>query len=185
MKTLFRNILVLAVMLGTLTSYANETIKDTPSSKMLSEGDHISVSNASGEVLYSGRINYNGQMKSLYDFSQLENGIYTVEVNKDYEIEINSVQVKNHLVTFLETSNKKIFKPVFRSKDSQIIISKLAIDTNKMTVELYFENDLIHSETIKGNDILNRVYKLDQNLKGNYTAIIRANDRVFVENFKI
>ncbi|MBU2926872.1 hypothetical protein [Winogradskyella psychrotolerans] len=185
MKTLFRNILVLAVLLGASTSYANATLDATPSSAMVSKGDQISVANASGEIVYNGLINYNGYIETLYDFSQLENGIYTVEVNKAFEIEINSIQVKDHSVTYLETSNKKIFKPVFRTNNSQIIISKLAIDTNKMTVELYFKDELIHSETIKGEDILNRVYKLDQNLKGNYTAIIRANDRVFVENFKI
>ncbi|REG89233.1 hypothetical protein [Winogradskyella sediminis] len=185
MKTLFKNILVLAVLLGTCTGYANSTINETPSSKSLRKGDHISVSNRAGEVLYSGRINYNGNIEKLYDFSQLEDGIYTVEVNKDFEIEINAIQVKNHQVTYLETSSKKIFKPVFRSEDSKVMISKLAIDTNEMAIELYFEDDLIHQETIKGKEILNRVYKLDPNLKGNYTAIIRANDRVFVEDFKI
>ncbi|GAA4246781.1 MULTISPECIES: hypothetical protein [Winogradskyella] len=185
MKTLLKNILVLAVVLGTCTSYANTTINTTSPSKDLRKGDHISVSNKAGEVVYSGRINYNGNIEKLYDFSQLEDGIYTVEVNKDFEIDINSIQVKNNKVTYLETSNKKIFKPVFRSEDSKVIISKLAMDTNEMVVELYFENDLIHTETIKGKEILNRVYKLDQNLKGNYTAIIRANGRVFVEDFKL
>ncbi|WP_458628115.1 hypothetical protein [Winogradskyella sp. PC D3.3] len=185
MKTFFKNILVLAVVLGTYTGYANTTLKDTPSSKILSKGDFISVSDAHGQVVYSGRINYNGSMKNLYDFSQLKDGIYTVEVNKDFEIDINSIQVKGNSVTFLETSNKKIFKPVFRSEDSKLFISKLAIDTNEMVVELYFENDLIHTEKVKGDEIINRIYKLDQNLRGNYTAIIRANGRVFVENFKI
>ena len=185
MKTVFKKILVLAITLGSLTGYANVKTDIILSSKLVSKGDHISVSDAAGVVLYSGSINYNGNIQNLYDFSQLQDGIYTVEVNKDFEIDVNSVKVKANKVTFLETTSKKIFKPVFRLNDSQLIISKLAMDSNEMDIELYFKNDIILSETIKGSDVLNRVYKLDQNLKGEYTAIIRANGRVFVENFKI
>lgn len=185
MKTVFKKILVLAITLGSLTGYANAKTDIIPSSKLVSKGDHISVSDAAGVVLYSGSINYNGNIQNLYDFSQLQDGIYTVEVNKDFEIDVNSVKVKANKVTFIETTSKKIFKPVFRLNDSQLIISKLAMDSNEMDIELYFKNDIILSETIKGSDVLNRVYKLDQNLKGEYTAIIRANGRVFVENFKI
>ena len=41
MKTLFKNIIVLAVLLGTSTSYANATLEATPSSAMASKGDQI------------------------------------------------------------------------------------------------------------------------------------------------
>lgn len=183
MKTLFKNILVLAVMLGTYTSYANATLEIT--SNMVSKGDYISVSDSSGEIIYSGRVNYDGNLKNLYDFSHLKDGIYTVELNKDFEIKINSVQVQNHNVTFLNNKNETIFKPVFRSVDSKIIISKLALDSQEMIVELYFGDELILSETVKGSEILNRVYKLDETLNGEYTAIIKSNDRVFIENFRI
>lgn len=185
MKTLFKNILVLAVLLGTYTSYANTTLEVISTFNKVSKGDYISVSDSSGEVVYSGLVNYDGTIKNLYDFSQLKDGIYSVEVNKDFEIEMNAVQVKNNKVTFLEHTNKRIYKPVFRSEASRVIISKLALDTDEMIVELYFENDLIHTETITGKEILNRVYKLDETLYGDYTAIVRSNDRVFIENFRI
>ncbi|WP_179353461.1 hypothetical protein [Winogradskyella vidalii] len=185
MKALFKNILVLAVVLGTFTSYASTTLETNTNFNEVSKGDYISVSDASGEVIYSGLINYNGNIKNLYDFSQLKDGTYTVEVNKDFEIEINSLQVNKNVVTFTNDTSKTIYKPVFRAEDSRVIISKLGLDINEMTVELYFKNELIHSETVKGNDVLNRVYKLDPSVRGNYTAIIKSNGRVFVENFKL
>ena len=185
MKTVFKNILVLALVLGTYTSYANTILEVAIASNTVNKGDYISVSDASGEVIYSGRINHSGDLSNLYDFSHLKDCIYTIEVNKDFEIEMRTVQVENNKVTFLKESNKKIFKPVFRSKDARVIISKLAIDTQEMLVELYFKNELIHTETVKGEKILNRVYKLDNTLKGEYSVIIKSNDRVYVENFRI
>ena len=185
MKTLFKNILVLAVMLGTCTSYANATLEVLPTFNNVKKGNSITVTDATGAVIFSGRINFDGNISRLYDFSQLKDGIYSIEVNKDYEIEISLVEVKSNIVTFIYQKSEKIFKPVFRINADTVIITKLALDDPEMEVELYFENDLIHSETVKGNEVLTRVYKLDKTIKGDYTAIVKTNGRVFVENFKL
>jgi hypothetical protein len=179
MKTLFKKILVLAVMFGTYTSYATDALKVSTTLNSAKKGSLLSITDASGEVIYSGNLT------TLFDFSQLRDGNYTIEVNKNFEIDINSIIVKNHVVTFIEDSAEKIFKPVFRTEDSMVLISKIALDTKEMQVELYYENELIHSETVKGHEILNRVYRLDETFKGEYTAIVKSNERVFIENFRI
>ncbi|MFC0603330.1 hypothetical protein [Winogradskyella pulchriflava] len=186
MKTLIKSILVVAVMFGTYTGYANETVEVLPTFKYINEGDSISVTDASGKVIYNGRINYNGNLLRLFDFSELNNGTYTVEINKAFEIDVINLKVENKIVTLLASSQKKIFKPVFRTEKDKLIVSKLALDTKKINVEIYFEDQLIYTETVEGTeDILNRIYKLDKNTNGNYTAIVRSNDRVFIQNFRI
>ena len=185
MKTLFKNILVLAVMLGTCTSYAITTLEVTPTFNNVKKGNSISVTDALGKIVFSGLINYDGNISHLYDFSQLQDGIYIIEVNKDFEIDIDTVEVKNNEVNFLSHKSEKIFKPVFRVEKGKVLISKLALDASEMKIELYYSNELIHSETINGSGVLNRTYKLDQNISGEYTAIVRSNDRVFIKNFEI
>lgn len=185
MKQLLRKILVVAVMLGTYTGYANEKLEGELISMTIKKGNHISVSDAKGEVIYSGRINYSGNIKNIFDFTQLRDGIYRVEVTRDFEIEINAITVKEGIVTFLQDFKEKIFKPVFRSENSKVMISKLAIDSDQMSIELYYENELIFTENVIGKEVLNRVYQLDETLPGDYKAIIRSNDRVYIENFRI
>jgi hypothetical protein len=185
MKTVLGKILVFAVMLGTYTGYANETLDVESTSNTIKKGTHISISDYKGEVIYSERINHNGEIASFFDFTKLENGIYRVELNKDFEIEINAITVKDGVVRFLQDFKEKIFKPVFRSENSKVLISKIALDSDEMIIELYYENELIHSENIKGSEILNRVYQLDETLHGDYKAIIRSNNRVYIENFRI
>ncbi len=185
MKKVVRNILVVAVMLGTYTGYASTTTSDLPTSYEVKKGKYISVKDESGNVIYRGEINQDRNIKDFLNFSQLNDGIYTVEVSRAYEIEINTVEVKNSLASFIDNAKEKIFKPVFRTENSKVIISKLALDAKEMEVELYFEDNLFHSETVKGGKILNRVYQLDRGLPGDYTAIIRSNDRVYVEHFRI
>jgi len=185
MKSILKYILGLAVMLGSFTSYANESTEVVPTSNYLKKGNLISVFNTYGEVLYSGTVNFNGNLTSLFNFTQLENGKYTVEITRDYEIEINTIEVKNNIVSYLNIDRKVVFKPVVRIEDSKVLISKLDFDTNEMDIELYYEGKLILSDTVEGSKVLNRVYQLDKTLKGNYTAEIKSNDRVFVENFRI
>ena len=185
MKTLFKNILVLAVMLGTCTSYANATLEVLPTFNSVKKGNSISVTDANGKIVFSGLINFNGNISHLYDFSQLKDGTYIIEVNKDFEIEISTVEVKNNSVSYINKKSEKIFKPVFRIANNKLMISKMALNNPEMEVELYYDNELIHSETLKGGDILNRVYKLDNAIKGEYTAVVKSNGRVFTKNFKL
>ena len=185
MKTLVKRILVLALMLPTLTSYANADLNKAFNFTDVTEGSYISVSDATGEVIYSGQIKYKENLTALFDFTKLKNGKYKVEITRDFEIDINTIEVKDSLVTYLSAFHKTIHKPVFRSDNARLLISKLALNDSQMKVELYYEDELIHSETVKGSKILNRVYKLDKTHKGKYTVIIRSDDRVFVENFRI
>jgi hypothetical protein len=185
MKTLVKSIMIVGVMLGTSTSYASETAKDIPTFKFVNEGHNLSVTNASGEVIFSGRIKHSGNLVRLFDFSQLKNGIYTVEISKDFEIEVVDLEVENKEVKILADTQNKIYKPVIRPEDELLIISKIGLDNNEMKVELYFEDELIHTEKIEGKDILNRVYKLDKTVTGEYTAVIKSNGRVYTKNFRI
>ena len=102
--------LVLAVMLGTCTSYANATLEVLPTFNSVKKGNSISVTDASGKIVFSGLINFNGNISHLYDFSQLKDGTYIIEVNKDFEIEISTVEVKNNTVSFINKRSEKIFK---------------------------------------------------------------------------
>ncbi|WP_299098006.1 hypothetical protein [uncultured Winogradskyella sp.] len=185
MKNVFKKLLVAAVVLGTYTSYANEVAEVKSSYNHVEKGNYISVSDTSGEVIYSGEINYSGNLITLFDFTQLKNGTYNVEVTKDFKIELNTIEVKNNVVSVIDSDKKMIHTPVVRTEDSRILISKLALDAENMEIELYFEGELIHSEIVEGEKILNRVYKLDETLDGDYTTIIKSNDRVFVKNFRI
>ncbi len=185
MKTLFKNILVLAVMLGTFTSYANTTLEAVPSFNDVKKGNSITVTDAEGAVVFSGLVNFDGDINTLYDFSQLHDGVYVIEINKAFEIEVNTVEIKNHQVNFINQKSEKIFKPVFRIENDRVIISKLALNTNEMEVQLYFENELIYNEIVNGDDIINRVYKLDKTIKGDYTAVVKSNDRQYVETFQL
>ena len=38
-------------------------------------------------------------------------------------------------------------------------------------ISIYYKNEIIYSETLEGDKILNRVYSLDKGLKGEYKVV--------------
>jgi len=185
MKTLFKNILVLAVMLGTCTSYANATLEVLPTFNNVKKGNAITVTDASGDIVFRGLIKFDGNIRNLYDFSQLKDGLYIIEINKDFEIEISTIEVKNKIASFIKNESKKIFKPIIRIDEDKVIVTKLALNSPEMEVELYYGNELIYSETVEGSKVLNRLYKLNKTIKGDYSAIVKSDGRVYIKNFRI
>ena len=126
MKTFKKRVLVVVFMLGTLFNYANNdkdfnTKVDAKKVKIVfknvKKGNLLIIKDKNGVQLHSELISKYGKLIKTFDFSTLNNGKYTVELNKDFEILINTIEVLNNKVIFNKSSEKKIFKPVIRTKE--------------------------------------------------------------------
>lgn len=191
MKTLIRIALAIAIMLITSIGYSNyegtlssNFFNNERPSIMVKKGQKMQIKNASGTIIYAETINYNGQLSNAFDLHSLKDGFYTLELSKAFEINIKKFAVENHKVTYFENGESTIFKPVFRMKDNRIYISQLSFDPVKWNIDLYFNDELIHSEDLEGNTILERIYLLDKDINGNYKVVLRSNDRLYEQLFK-
>ena len=162
----------------TVETSSNSTFKIT-------KGDLISVTDNSGKTIYSGRTKYTGDLKSLYNFTNLEDGLYLIEIEKEFEILSKTIEVENHVVTFIESASEIFFKPAIKLERARLLVSQSVFKKETVSIEIYYKDDLILSEVLIANPALNRAYKLDENIKGNYTAIIRVNDRTYIEDFEL
>lgn len=192
MKTTIRKSLLVALMFGTLTSYATGTtfternsIEEKVTLNNVKKGQRWFIKSSKGKVLHEEVIQSNGSFNEDFDFTTLENGYYTLEVNKDFQIEITPFTIVSGEVMFHKKAEETIFKPVIRTDKNKILISKLDFETNALKVVIYYENEIIFKETVKGGDILKRVYALQENKKGDYKVIMKANDRTYINEFSL
>jgi hypothetical protein len=193
MKTIKRTVLVVVFMLGTLVNYANKsdfnnelnakTIKIV--FKETKKGEQLRVKDHNGVVLYSENVKSEGKLTKVFNFNELNDGNYTLELEKQFQIVVKSLKIVNNKVIFNAAAEKVIFKPVVRNKNNRLLISKINFDEKPLQVALYFNDEIIYSETLEGDAIVNRVYKLDEKLKGDYKVVIKNNDRSYINNFKI
>ena len=194
MKTFKKRVLVVVFMLGTLFNYANNdkdfnTKVDAKKVKIVfknvKKGNLLIIKDKNGVQLHSELISKYGKLIKTFDFSKLNNGKYTVELNKDFEILINTIEVLNNKVIFNKSSEKKIFKPVIRTKENVLMISKISFDEKPTRIVLFYNNKEVYKEIVNSNTILNRAYKLSKEIKGDYKVIVYNNKKSYIKNFKI
>ncbi len=193
MKTIIKKYLVTFTILVSLANYATENNISTPidGKKVkvefiaVKKGQVLSIRNANSIIMYSDVIEMAGNYARTFDLTGLENGKYRIELEKNFETIIKPFLVKNRLVTFLPEENKTIFKPVIRIEDNLLLISKISLENQPVKITLYYKGDVIYTENTRDGKILNRVFRLLKNKKGNYTVAISANEKKYSKRFKI
>jgi hypothetical protein len=58
-------------------------------------------------------------------------------------------------------------------------------DKKPVQITLLYNDEVIYSETLKGELMLKRVYRLDKELKGEYKVIVYCDDESYSNEFKI
>ena len=194
MKTIIKTILVVTLMFGTLISYANDNKESTNAVavkrvkveyKAVKKGNALTIKNEYGITIYKQVLQSSGNYTKTFDLTNLEDGLYTTELEKDFEIIVKKLEVKDGFVTFYKDENEIIFKPVIRTEGNLVMISKIEFEEKPLNVTLYYQNNIILSDEVSGEKVLNRVYKLSEFEKGTYKVVVNTNDRTYVKDFTI
>jgi len=190
-KTIIKTSLI-ALIFGSLTAYSNEVnLKKEAKFSTKTEVDNVKnrqllfIKNTSGKIIHKEIINLERATPYEFDFSGLENGYYTLEINKDFQIEIKPFTIISGEVIFHKKGEKTIFKPVIRAEKNKIFISKLNFIETSIHISIYYENEIIFTDNVKGDSIIEKIYSLQKEKKGSYKVITIVNDRKYTKEFSL
>lgn len=194
MKTTIKKFLVVVTMFGTLLNYANEAeisfnllegkkVKVTFNTVI--KGNTLSIKDNNGTVVYRQQIKNTGIFSRVLNLSNLETGNYSAELEKDFETIVRDFTILKDKVSFKEES--KVFKPVIRTKNNLLLVSQTGFNREPMKVVIYYNEEVIFSETVKRNTeiFLNRAYRLDKEIKGDYKILVKNNNKSYLKDFTI
>ena len=191
MKNLLTKSILIATLFATIHSKAvtepTYGVKPYDIGKMaltlenVSSGNSLTIKDSNGIVLYKELIKTSGTYKKGFDLTALPDGNYVFELNKDLEIKLIPFTVAAQKVEFNKAEVKSIFKPYIRQKDNKVLISKLALNGEPVTINIYANSDdtykLSYSETIKGIKAIGKVYELKQG--ASYRVTLKSNNKEF------
>ncbi|WP_411766041.1 hypothetical protein [Winogradskyella sp. A3E31] len=187
-----KTIFTVAMLLGLTASYAGTTLESTPNVfsneikiKTIKKGSHLTVKNANGGVIYSEIVSKNALLTQNFDFTNLKDGLYTIETSHDFEVKSLKIAVANNNVTFLEDTATLFYKPLIRHEKNKVLVSKLALTDDALSVKIYYEGKEIYSETSEGKEVFERIYTLDPSKSGYYSVVLNANDRKYTSYFNL
>lgn len=187
-----KKVILTVAMMATVMGYANEIIinkigKDLKRTALtivdVKEGNLLSIKDNYGTTIYKEVINQAGVYTKGFDLTDLPDGNYFFELEKDMEVKTIPFTVKSNEVTFNKEKETTIFKPFVREENGLVYITQLAANFEPLKIKVYgFDNgstDMLHSETIKGVQNIERVYKLESSSK--YKIVFYTNNREFTK----
>lgn len=186
----------MVTMLAASLSFANDGSfliikKDAKTTALklenVKQGNLLSIKDAKGVVLFEEAIKKNGIYNKGFDLTELPNGKYLFELEKDFEIKTMPFEVAENKIAFIEEEETIVFKPSVRVDKNLILISKLNLDKKPLKIDLYFEDkslnsyDLLLSETIENTQKIERAYKFSTAKKGNYKLVFKSEGQEFIK----
>jgi hypothetical protein len=179
-KVITKNLLV-ALLFGMLAS----SVVGNNFGNMNRKNPLIFIKNTTGKIIYEKPVNIQNNNIQDIDFSYLKNGYYTLEINKDFQIEIKPFTIISGKAIFHPKAEKTVFKPVIRSNKNKILISKLNFEVYPMKVDIYYEDEVILSDIIEGEKLIQKIYTLRKNKKGDYKIVTKVNDRIYTRKISL
>ncbi|GAA0737667.1 MULTISPECIES: hypothetical protein [Flavobacteriaceae] len=202
MKKAIKNSIVMVAIIAAMVTNANATatlIVGKEKKTMLAlddvkQGQQLLIKDVNGIILYKETINATGTYNNLFDLTQLPNGDYFFELNKDVEINVIPFKVVENRVEFNKSLESKVFKPILRMEDNRLFVSKFSLNNAPLSLEIHYANneathkdfELIYSENIDStSQIFERVYKLMKGNTGDYKVVIKTDGREFTQTVKM
>jgi|TARA_B110000037_G_scaffold62051_1_gene75904 hypothetical protein len=192
MKKILTKSLLVTLMFVAFISYATEnpSIKKHKNNTRIVLNDvkkapFLFIKNTTGKIIHEQLLNITGNGTGEFDFSSLKNGYYTLEINKDFQIDIKPFTVISGEAIFHKKAEKIIFKPVIRTDKNKVLISQLNFDAISIQISIYYEDEIIYTDIVKGAFLIEKIYALQEDKKGNYKIVTKANDRIYIKEFSL
>ena len=196
MKNVTRKSLVVLMLTMSLSSQANDldiTFKEKERTVTnlhfdnVKQGSVLTIIDKNGLVLYNESIKKTGDYSKGFDLTTLPDGDYFFELDSDLKIMIIPFNVKSSEVLFDKEAEKSIYKPIVRTKDHMVYVSKVAMDASSLSYKIYFADnrDLVYSEKFEASDDIKKAYDFTNSKKGNYLFVFKSNGRKFTKTVKM
>ena len=138
------------------------------------------LKNQQGVILYKEDIARAQIFQRSLNLIELPDGTYELQIEDDYKTETTSLTKSNGKVMAANQIKITTFKPQIVLKDTQLNVSLLALNNEKLTVSILDENQNIISEKkLSGSVNLGQAYDLSQLNTGHYTVQLYTNGKVY------
>jgi len=196
MKNLVRKSMIAIGLLMSLSTLANRTEmpfkeKEKKVTSMhfenVQKGSILYIKDQNGLVLYNEAIERNGDYSKGFDLTSLPDGDYIFELNSDLKIDIIPFNVRLNKVLFDKDSEESIYKPVVRTKDNMVYVSRTVIDQTPLSYKIYYADnyDLIDTAEFEELEEVKKVYDFSSSEKGNYIFEFESKGRKYTKMIRI
>jgi hypothetical protein len=161
-------------------------IPDRSVFKLVAPSNHmvaIDITNPEGEILHRESVSLDEASIRLYDFTNLEDGVYTFYSSDEYSTTTKKIHVMGSGVEILRKEVE--YKPVFHIREKKLTVSYLnqELDDVEFTIE---GKNLNYCEDKMGNAIsIQKQFDISRLPRGDYYALVKVGNKQYYHQFNI
>ncbi|MFN8256250.1 MAG: hypothetical protein U0W24_11205 [Bacteroidales bacterium] len=144
------------------------------------QNTYLSITDVDGVILFTEKLEQtsNGFSK-VYNFENLSNGNYTIELNGDFKKVSFPVTIESKDYVSLTNAKSEFFKPIFRVNGSKVLITKNNPYLIPVTINVYNKyGELVYEETMESKKEIAKIINLSEAF-GSFKIVVLANGEVF------
>jgi len=189
MKTITSLSILLVTILLSNSSYATENFKVSLTAKtegkallnVSNDSKHIyaiDISDSYGNMIYSYETtNSQANFNQTLDFSELEDGLYKMNVQMDGAKYVKHLSVNESIVS-IEKSIKKT-EPIFQFQNNVINVSHLNHGEEKTSVHIYQNGSLVWDKELENKLAINKRFNISNLDPGTYNFVLISGDDIY------
>lgn len=192
---ILKNISIVALMLTTLFSYASDEAEILALGKNkkvkvvfedVHQGEVLVVKDLNGTILHKEVISEDGTLSRVFDFSNLENGNYEIDLDKESEIVRKPFSIESNSLVFKNDITTLYHKPLIQTTKNIIKVSKLNTLDKAAIVSLFYNNEEVFNENLsKESAHLTKLYTLKDYQNGAYKVVVKSEGKTYTKEFNL
>jgi len=154
----------------------------------ISKGQKLYLKNYSGKVLFNIALESASSYQKYFDFNYVQDGIYFVETESEFEIKITPILKTSKGIALIEQSEVTIFKPDVRITDKMVKVMFTKVEETALQVSLQDDNGVqLFEEKFEETRqaVFKRTYNFSKVPAGTYFFNFTVGDRKFVKEINI
>ncbi len=181
----------MVALLATVTGFANDNEniiikKGAEKTSVVIEnvkaGNTLTIKDSYNVTLYKELIETSGLYTKGFNLTELPDGDYVFELEKDLEINMIPFNVTSNIVSFNKTDEATYFKPFIKQEKDLVYLTKLNLNEEATSINIYTyingDYELAHSEKMSKGQIIEKVFQLEE---GNYKIQINSGTKEYTK----
>lgn len=142
----------------------------------------VSLFDQEGDMIYSDIVDYDENAGKMYDFSGVENGVYTFKTVTEHKVVETTFEVETNVLRVL--SEEISYRPIFGIDGNFLTISYMNLKQDDIYISLEYASNLYYEKIEESDMSYERVFYIKYLSKGEYSITLKSGENTYNYFFK-
>jgi len=144
----------------------------------------IYITDPESRVILQETIKKGSSTAKIYDFSNVDDGIYTLNSKTDQANVTKTIMVENSSIKVI--SSEVEYKPAFIIKENSLLVNYLNLEQEEIEMVIYNSYNTEFYKSTEGNSqVFQKKFDVSNMERGEYFAMIKVSGKNYIHSFNI